>query len=108
MGYLITGEAIEPSTRQVGESVTDAVWLDALQLAGRHGFSGEHLRLESRHESMGVSADDAEALGAALLDGLGRVELLESGHDELDRETVLRIRHVLRHDNVRLSRTPNH
>jgi hypothetical protein len=112
VGYLIT--AGHPPVH--GESITDDQWLDILKHASGAGFSRRHLTLEMG-EAKDIPEDEARgmydhlsvALGTSLKDS-PVTEVEGANLDVLDRETVLRVSHVLRYldyREVRLVRTPH-
>ena len=88
------------------ENVTDNEWQDILALAIEQGVYVSQLRLANRNDSTKIVGADADALNEALGFALGDIPQPETDDETLDRDTVHRVRHVLRSGNVRLSRTP--
>lgn len=88
------------------ESVTDSEWQEILGLASKHGFYRPHLRLEKRYDSTEIVEADAVALYEALGQAFVDIPSRETEDDVLDRNTVQRVRRLLRSRRVRLSRTP--
>ena len=88
------------------ESVTDSEWQEILGLASKHGFYRPHLRLEKPNGSTDIVGADADALYEALGHALADIPHRETGDDVLDRNTVQRVRRLLRSRRVRLNRTP--
>jgi hypothetical protein len=100
MGYLISAAEGQRSV-----NLTDPQWRALIYVASQHGFSAPHLRLEGE-ETLGVDGSDAEGLRGALGKALvarGQEEI-RTPDDELDYDTIQRVRHVLLSDGVRLAR----
>ncbi len=87
------------------ENVTDNEWQDILALAIEQGVYVSQLRLANRNDSTDIVGADAEGLYEALGHALPDIPQLETEDDVLDRNTVHRVRHVLRSGRVRLFRT---
>ena len=103
MGYqVVAGTA--------AEALSDEVWMDLIALASKHGFSAPRLSLLGRYEEAYLTEEEAEGLYAALERALFAGEPAEgiaTEHDDLDRDTVRRVSHVLRGPGIKmLRRTP--
>jgi hypothetical protein len=107
VAYQIVGTGEE---RPVGENVTDDVWAELVAAAAKSGVAFPRLSQLGRGEEMLLDEGTCTMLRAALGDALRGVladtPVVEDG-ESLDRDTVHRVRYVLRHDNVRLTRTPS-
>jgi hypothetical protein len=108
VGYQIVGAGEE---RPVGETVTDDVWAELVAAAAKSGAAFPQLSRLGRGEEMpldeGTCTMLRAALGNALRGVLANTPVVVEDGESLDRDTVHRVRHVLRHDNVRLTRTPS-
>ena len=109
MGYLIqAGDGSVPDTTV---SVTDEAWKDLIGHASEGGYSAPHLwELKRRDEPIRISDDEAKtlhrALSKALHTSLTDVPTIDPTGERLDRDTVDRVRYVLRHSDIHLERTP--
>ena len=101
VGYLIS-----EAEGQRSVNLTDPQWRALIHGASKHGFSAPHLRLEAEDETLEVDGSDAEGLRSALGKALEARDLEEirTPDDELDYDTIQRVRHVLLSDGVRLAR----
>ena len=88
------------------ENLTDNEWQDILALASEQGVSAPQLRLANRNDSTHIAGADAAGLYEALGRALPGVPQPKTEDGVLDRDTIHRVRHVLRSGRVRLSRTP--
>lgn len=109
MGYFI--KSGDGSMTDTTVSVTDEVWMDLTRHASDRGYSAPHLRqLEREDDVVHIDDDEAQALHEALSNALNSslkdAPVEDPTGDQLDRETVLRINHVLRSGDVTLERTP--
>ncbi len=108
MGYFIkSGDGSAPNTTV---SVTDEVWMELTEHASEGGYSAPHLRmLEEGDGAVRIDPDEAralrEALSVALYSTLKDAPLEDPEGDHLDRLTVYKVTHVLRSDEVTLSRS---
>ncbi len=100
--YLITG-----ATGEAGANLSDPEWRAIVYLASQHGFSAPHLRLEEGEEALDVESADAEGLRRALGKALEArdPQQISTPDGELYYDTIQRVRHVLRSEGVRLTRT---
>jgi len=109
VGYLIqAGDGSVPDTTV---SVTDEAWKDLIGHASEGGYSAPHLwELKRRDEPIRISDDEAKtlhrALSKALHTSLTDVPTIDPTGERLDRDTVHRVRYVLRHSDIHLERTP--
>jgi hypothetical protein len=109
VGYLIqAGDGSVPDTTVV---VTDEAWKDLIGHASAGGYSAPHLwELKRSDESVRISDDEAkrlhDALSNALHTSLTDVPTFDHDSERLDRDTVHRVRYVLRHSDIHLERTP--
>jgi hypothetical protein len=94
------------ASNSAATGVTDNEWEDILALASEQGVSVQQLRLDERNDRTDIAGADAYALYEALGYALPGIAHLETEDEVLDRNTVHRVRHVLRWGSVRLSRTP--
>ncbi len=103
MGYQIV-------TNKDGESLSDEVWMDLIALASKHGFSAPRLSHLGQYADTDLTEAEDSGLYAALERALFAGEPQERitpEHDVLDRDTVRRVRHVLRGPGIKmLRRTP--
>jgi hypothetical protein len=108
VSYQIVGAREE---RLVRETVTDDVWAELVTAAAKSGAAFPQLSRLGRGEEMpldeGTCTMLRAALGNALQGVLAKTPVVVEDGESLDRDTVHRVRHVLRHDNVRLTRTPS-
>jgi hypothetical protein len=103
MGYqIVAGTA--------NDILSDKVWMDLIALADKHGYSALRLGHLGRNAHTDLTEEEAAGLYAALERLLTTVELQErttTEEDVLDRDTVHRVRLVLRQPGLkRLRRTP--
>jgi hypothetical protein len=103
MGYqIVAGTA--------NDILSDKVWMDLIALADKHGYSALRLGHLGRNAHTDLTEEEAAGLYAALERLLTTVELREHStteEDVLDRDTVHRVRLVLRQPGrKRLRRTP--
>ena len=101
VGYLISAAEGQRSV-----NLTDSQWQALIYLASKHGFSAPHLRLEAEDEALEVDESDVEGLRVTLGKALEArdIEEIRTPDDELDYDTIQRVRHVLLSDGVRLAR----
>ncbi len=92
------------------EILSDKVWLDLIALAAKHGYTAPRLGLLGRNAHTDLTEEEAVGLYVTLERVLTTVELQEHSTTEvdvLDRDTVHRVRRVLRQPGLkRLRRTP--
>ena len=102
VGYLISA-----AEGQTSVNLTDPQWRALIYVASKHGFSAPHLRLEAEDEALEVDESDAEGLRSALGKALEArdIEEIRTPDDELDYDTIQRVRHVLLSEGVRLARS---
>jgi hypothetical protein len=109
VGYLIqAGDGSLPDTTVI---VTDEAWKDLIWHASAGGYSAPHLwELRRSDEPVRISDDEAKrlhyALSNALHTSLTDVPTSDRDSESLDRDTVHRVRYVLRHSDIHLERTP--
>jgi hypothetical protein len=93
-----------------GESLSDEGWMDLIALASKHGFSAPRLSLLGQYADTNLTEAEDSGLYAALERALTAGEPQEHitpEHDDLDRDTVRRVSHVLRGPGLKmLRRTP--
>ena len=84
--------------------------MDLIALASRHGFSAPRLGILGRREQVDLTEEEAAGLFTALGHALSAgepTETIAATDDTLDRDTVHRVRHVLRQPGLKiLRRTP--
>ncbi len=81
------------------EILSDKVWLDLIALAAKHGYSAPRLGHLGRNADTDLTEEEAVGLYVTLERVLTTVELQERStteDDVLDRDTVHRVRRVLR------------
>ena len=101
VGYLISAAEGQRSV-----NLTDPQWRALIYLASKHGFSAPHLRLEAEDETLEVDGSDAEGLRSALGKALEARDIEEiRTPDELDHDTIQRVRDVLLSEGVCLARS---
>jgi hypothetical protein len=92
------------------EILSDKVWLDLIALAAKHGYSAPRLGHLGRNADTDLTEEEAVGLYVTLERVLTTVALQEHSTTEvdvLDRDTVHRVRRVLRQPGLkRLRRTP--
>jgi hypothetical protein len=102
VGYLISEAEGQRSVK-----LTDPQWQALIYLASKYGFSAPHLRLEGEDETLEVDESDAEGLRVTLGKALEARDLEEITvpDDELDYDTIQRVRDVLLSEGVCLARS---
>jgi hypothetical protein len=100
VGYLISA-----AEGQTSVNLTDPQWRALIYVASQHGFSAPHLRLEGE-ETLGVDGSDAEGMRSVLGKALVArdPEEIRTPDEDLDYDTIQRVRHVLLSEGVRLAR----
>ena len=89
------------------ESLSEKAWLDLIALAALHGSAAPRLGYLVGDAATYLTEEEALALYAALESALTVNVLLEHStaeHDVLDRDTVHRVRHVLRQPEPKMLR----
>ncbi len=89
------------------ESLSEKVWLDLIALASKYDFSAPRLSQLGWREEVDLTEEEAEDLLLALERALwaGKpAKRRATEDDELDRDTVRRVVHMLRHSGTKLLR----
>ena len=100
MGYQVVAGAARAN-------LSDEAWLDLIALATEYGFSAPRLGHLERCEEVDLTEEEAEGLLLALERALWAGDLAEhraAEGDTLDRDTVRRVVHMLRHSGIKLLR----
>ena len=103
----VVGYLISEAEGQRSVNLTDPQWRALIYLASKYGFSAPHLRLEGEDETLEVDGSDAEGLRSALGKALEArdIEEIRTPDDELDHDTIQRVRDVLLSEGVCLARS---